>query len=72
LLLEGLAGRQRGVALAMEAALLYLAANDPDDDALRRAFAHAGEAGSIYLFSRAPKVIARLCELVDQRTGAAR
>jgi len=62
LLLQGLTGRQRGVALAMEAALAYLAANGEDAAALRRAFAHAAEAGSIYLFSRAPKVIARLCE----------
>jgi DNA-binding SARP family transcriptional activator len=62
LLLQGLTGRQRGVALAMGEALAYLAADGEDDDALRRAFAHAGEAGSIYLFSRAPKVVARLCE----------
>ncbi len=62
LLLQGLTGRQRGVALAMEAALTYLAGGGEDGGALRGALLHAAEAGSIYLFSRAPKVIARLCE----------
>jgi len=62
LLLQGLAGRQRGVALAMEAALDYVAAEGDGVDALRLAFAHAAESGSIFLFSRAPKAIARLCE----------
>ncbi len=62
LLLQGLGGRQRGVALAMEGALAYLAEEGEEIDALRRAFGHAAEAGSIFLFSRAPRTIARLCE----------
>ena len=61
-MLKALDGRQRDAALAIGAALHCLRDEDGGTEQLRRAFAHAAQAGFIYLLARAPNSIARLCE----------
>ena len=61
-LAQGLDGMQRDVGLALDACLRYLADGGQDVDLLRRAFAHATNAGFVNMLARAREVIAHLCE----------
>jgi len=61
-MLESLDGAQRDAVLALEECLRFLADGNRDVGLLQRAFAHAANAGFVYLLARARDSIAQLCE----------